>query len=181
MPEWRLVFVYNPAMDILLIGGGGREHALAWKLKQSLRIGKLYIAPGNGGTQSLGENVPIGAMEFEKLADFAVEKKINITVVGPDDPLADGIVDVFKARGLRVWGPVKAAAQIEGSKAFSKQLMHEAGIPTAEFGVFTEYEKALAYTREKGAPIVVKASGKLEETLSEVVEIMRKEGYTLGS
>ncbi|OGG54227.1 phosphoribosylamine--glycine ligase [Candidatus Kaiserbacteria bacterium RIFCSPLOWO2_12_FULL_53_8] len=146
-------------MDVLLVGGGGREHALAWKLKQSPRIGKLYIAPGNGGTRLLGENVPIGAMEFEKLADFAEEKKIGLTVIGPDDPLAGGIVDVFKAHGLRVWGPTKEAAQIEGSKAFSKQLMREAGIPTGEFGVFTEYEKAFAYVRERGLPIVVKASG----------------------
>ena len=147
------------AVDVLLVGGGGREHALAWKLKQSARLGKLYIAPGNPGTSALGENVAIGVMEFEKLADFAEEKKIGLTIIGPDDPLVGGIVDVFEARGLPVWGPSKAAAQIEGSKAFSKQLMQEAGVPTAAFGVFTEYEKALAYVREKGSPIVVKASG----------------------
>ncbi len=146
-------------MDVLLIGSGGREHALAWKLRQSPRIGKLYIAPGNGGTGNIAENVPIGVMEFEKLADFAIEKKVDFTIVGPDDPLVGGIVDVFKARGLKVWGPVKAAAQIEGSKAFSKELMREAGIPTAEFGVFSKHEEALAYVREKGAPIVIKASG----------------------
>lgn len=152
---------YNAAMavDVLLIGSGGREHALAWKLSTSQRIGKLYIAPGNGGTRALGENVPIGIMEFEKLADFAEEKKIGLTVVGPDDAFVGGIVDVFTARGLKVWGPSKEAAQLEGSKAFSKQLMAEAGIPTAEFEIFTEHEKALEYVREKGAPIVVKASG----------------------
>lgn len=146
-------------MDVLIVGGGGREHALAWKLKQSARMGKLYIAPGNGGTRVLGENVPIGAMEFEKLADFAAEKRIGLTVVGPDDAFVGGIVDVFKARGLRIWGPSKAAAQIEGSKAFSKLLMREAGIPTAQFEVFSDHEKALGYVREHGAPIVVKASG----------------------
>jgi phosphoribosylamine--glycine ligase len=147
------------AVDILVIGGGGREHALAWKLKQSPRIGKLYIAPGNGGTRLLGENVPIGVMEFERLADFAEQKKIHLTVVGPDDPLVGGIVDVFKNRGLRVWGPSKAAAQIEGSKAFSKQLMRDAGIPTADFAVFTNHDEALRYVRDHGVPIVVKASG----------------------
>src|SRR3989344_4708760 len=112
-------------MDVLLIGGGGREHALAWKLKQSSRLGKLYIAPGNGGTRSLGENVAIEAMEFDQLADFATEKKVGLTVVGPDNPLVGGIVDVFQNRGLRVWGPSKAAAEIEGSKAFAKQLMRD--------------------------------------------------------
>jgi phosphoribosylamine--glycine ligase len=146
-------------VDVLVVGGGGREHALAWRLKQSPRIGKLYIAPGNGGTQLVGENVPIGALEFDALADFATDKQIGLTVVGPDDAFVGGIVDVFAARGLRIWGPTKAAAQIEGSKAFSKMLMREAGIPTAEFGVFTEYEKALQYAREKGVPIVIKASG----------------------
>lgn len=146
-------------MDVLLIGSGGREHALAWKLKQSPRLGKFYIAPGNGGTARLGENVPIGAMEFEKLAQFAMEKDIDLTVVGPDDPLAAGIVDYFTNSGLRIWGPSRAAAQLEASKAFSKTLMAEAGIPTAEFRIFTRYEEALAYVHEKGAPIVVKASG----------------------
>ncbi len=145
--------------DVLLIGSGGREHALAWKLKQSSRLGKLYIAPGNAGTSALGENIPIGVMEFERLADFAQEKKIGLTIVGPDDPLGEGIIDIFKARGLRIWGPTKAAAQIESSKSFAKQLMRDAGVPTAEFGIFTEYEKALTYVHEKGVPIVVKASG----------------------
>lgn len=146
-------------MDILLIGSGGREHALAWKIAQSPRLGKLYIAPGNAGTRQHGENVNIPATAVQKLADFAQEKSIDLTIVGPDDPLALGIVDAFQARGLRIFGPTKAAAQIESSKAFSKQLMLEAGIPTAEFGVFTEYKKALVYVHDRGAPIVVKASG----------------------
>src|SRR3989344_4276572 len=146
-------------MDVLLIGGGGREHALAWKLKQSSRLGKLYIAPGNGGTRSLGENVAIEAMEFDQLADFATEKKVGLTVVGPDNPLVGGIVDVFQNRGLREWGPSKAAAEIEGSKAFAKQLMRDAGIPTADFAVFTNHDEALHYVHDKGVPIVVKASG----------------------
>ena len=147
------------AVDVLLVGSGGREHALAWKLAQSQRIGKLYIAPGNGGTRLLGENVPIGVMEFEKLAQFAGEKKISLTVVGPDDAFVGGIVDVFQARGLRIWGPTKAAAQIEGSKAFSKQLMRDSSIPTADFAVFTNHDEAIRYVREHGVPIVVKASG----------------------
>jgi phosphoribosylamine--glycine ligase len=147
------------ALDVLIVGSGGREHALAWKLKQSPRIGKLYVAPGNGGTASIAENVAIDVMDFSALTKFAEEKKIGLTVVGPDDPLAAGIVDAFKARGLRVWGPVKAAAQIEASKAFAKEFMQEAGIPTAEFKIFTSAGDALTYVHSHGAPIVVKASG----------------------
>ena len=147
------------AHDVLVVGTYPREHAIAWKLKQSSKVGTVYIAPGNGGTHNVCENVQIAVNELEKLADFAQEKNIALTVVGPENPLADGIVDVFQARGLRIWGPTKAAAQIESSKAFSKTLMREEGIPTAEFEVFTEYEDALAYVRGKGAPIVVKADG----------------------
>ena len=147
------------ATDVLIVGGGGREHALAWKLKQSPSIGKLYIAPGNGGTRLVGENVPIEAIDFENLAKFAEERKIALTVIGPDNPLAEGIVDLFRLRGLRVWGPTKAAAHIEGSKAFAKNLMREAGVPTAEFEIFSNHDDALAYVRELGAPIVIKASG----------------------
>ncbi|HEY4526793.1 MAG TPA: phosphoribosylamine--glycine ligase [Candidatus Paceibacterota bacterium] len=146
-------------IDVLVVGAYPREHAICWKLAQSPRVGKIYIAPGNGGTANVAENVPIGVMEFEKLADFAEEKKIGLTVAGSDDPVVGGIYDAFHARGLRIWSPSKAAAQIEGSKAFAKQLMHEAGIPTAEFRVFTEYEKALNYVRAKVPPIVIKASG----------------------
>ena len=147
------------AEDVLVIGTYPREHAIAWKLKQSPRVGKVYVAPGNGGTGNVAENAPIGVMEFEKLADFAIEKKISLTVVGPENPLGEGIVDYFQGRGLRIWGPTKAAAQIESSKAFSKQLMADAGIPTAEFKVFMKHAEALAYVREKGAPIVIKVDG----------------------
>jgi len=147
------------AVDVLLIGSGGREHALAWKLAQSPRIGKLYIAPGNGGTRILGENILIDTMDLSGLAAFAEEKKIALTVVGPENPLGEGVVDLFTSRGLRIFGPSKTAAQIESSKVFSKQLMHEAGIPTAEFGVFQSRDEALAYVHAKGVPIVIKASG----------------------
>jgi phosphoribosylamine--glycine ligase len=146
-------------MDVLIVGSGGREHALAWKLKQSPRIGKLYVAPGNGGTAGIAENVPIEAMDFQKLAAFAAEKKIGLTIVGPDDPLAGGIVDAFQNHGLRVWGPKKEAAQIESSKAFAKEFMREGHIPTAEFKIFTSAPQAVAYVRTLNAPIVVKASG----------------------
>ncbi|MDO8561595.1 MAG: phosphoribosylamine--glycine ligase [bacterium] len=146
-------------MDVLVVGGGGREHALAWKLAQSPRIGKLYIAPGNGGTEMIGENVSIAASDIDALVRFAQEHSIGLTVVGPDDSLALGIVDAFQSAGLRIFGPTRSAAQIESSKAFSKKLMREAGISTAEFQVFTKYEEVLAYVRERGAPIVVKASG----------------------
>src|SRR3989344_5090858 len=145
--------------NVLIIGSGGREHALAWKLAQSSRIGKLYVAPGNGGTRKVAENVPIEATDIEGLIQFAEKNEIGLTIVGPDDPLALGAVDVFHARGLRIFGPARAAAEIESSKAFAKNLMSEAGIPTATFRIFSEYDKALAYVRERGAPIVVKASG----------------------
>ncbi len=147
------------AIDVLVVGSGAREHALLWKLRQSPRVGKLYVAPGNAGTALLAENVPIGVMEFEKLARFAKEKRVGLTVPGPDDAFVGGIVDVFQAHGLRVWGPTKEAAQIEGSKAFAKQLMHEVKIPTAEFAVFSNPTAALAHVRLHGAPLVIKASG----------------------
>jgi len=146
-------------MNILIIGSGGREHALAWKLKQSPRVEKLYIAPGNSGTALCGENVAIGVMEFDKLIAFAKENKIDFTVIGPDDPLAAGIVDAFQTKGLRVWGPSRAAAQIEASKAFAKELMREAGIPTARFNVFRDYDTAIAGLANYLLPVVVKASG----------------------
>ncbi|MEK7132791.1 MAG: phosphoribosylamine--glycine ligase [Patescibacteria group bacterium] len=146
-------------MDVLVVGSGGREHALAWKLAQSPRVGKLYIAPGNGGTRTIGENVAIAADDIAALVHFAKEHSIGLTVVGPDNSLALGIVDAFHTAGLRIFGPSKSAAQIESSKVFSKRLMEEAGIPTAEFKVFKKYEDALDYVREKGTPIVIKASG----------------------
>jgi len=146
-------------MDVLVVGSGGREHAIAWKLKQSPRIENLYVAPGNGGTATLAQNVPIATMDFQALAQFAQEKKIGLTVVGPDDVFAAGIVDEFEKRGLRIWGPSKQAAQIESSKAFAKDFMREAKIPTAEFSVFTSAASALAYARSRSLPVVVKASG----------------------
>lgn len=146
-------------MDVLVVGSGGREHALAWKIKQSPRIGKLYVAPGNPGTAAIAENVPIGVMEFEKLAQFAKEKQIGLSVIGPDDPLAGGIVDVFEQHGLRVFGPRKNAAQIEASKAFAKAFMTDAKIPTAKFRTFTEPTAAVSYVQAEGMPIVIKASG----------------------
>ena len=145
--------------NVLIIGSGGREHALAWKLAQSLRIGKLYVAPGNGGTRQVAENIPIEADDIDGLVQFAEKNEIGLTVVGPDDPLALGVVDAFRARGLRIFGPTRAATEIESSKAFAKNLMSDANIPTATFKIFSEYNKALSYVRERGAPIVVKASG----------------------
>jgi phosphoribosylamine---glycine ligase len=145
--------------NVFIIGSGGREHALAWKLAQSPRIGKLFVAPGNGGTWQVAENVAIDSTNIDGLVQFAASNDIGLTVVGPDDPLALGVVDAFQAGGLRIFGPTRAAAEIESSKAFSKNLMSEAGIPTATFQVFSEHEKALAYVCERGAPIVIKASG----------------------
>ncbi|MCL5666579.1 MAG: phosphoribosylamine--glycine ligase [Patescibacteria group bacterium] len=144
---------------LLIIGSGGREHALAWKLSQSPKVKKIYIAPGNAGTSQLGENVAIPATDIEALADFAEKKKISLTVVGQDDPLALGIVDKFKKKNLKIWGPCKEAAQIESSKAFAKNLMQRAGIPTARFQTFGNYDHALKYLESIGAPIVIKASG----------------------
>ncbi len=149
--------------NILLIGSGGREHALAWKLSQSPRVAQIYVAPGNGGTATLTktQNIDIGVLDFDALKNFAKTNNIYMTVVGPDDPLALGIVDSFTQDGLRIWGPTQAAAQIEASKAFSKELMQEAGIPTAAFKIFkaSEHVSAMQYIDQQGAPIVVKASG----------------------
>lgn len=146
-------------MDILVIGGGGREHAIVWALAKSPKADKIYCAPGNAGIGQLAECVPIAVSEFDKLAAFAVEKQVGLIVVGPDDPLADGIVDAFDATGIPVFGPRKNAAEIEGSKTFMKDLLHKYGIPTAAYAKFDNYEEALAYLREQGAPIVVKADG----------------------
>ena len=145
--------------NVLVIGSGGREYALAWKLSQSPKIKKLYIAPGNGGTSQVAENVPIQADDFPKLIAFAKEKNIYLIVVGPDDILAKGIVDAFQGIGILMFGPNKAAAGIESSKAFAKQLMKEEGIPTARFETFTDYQKALQYLDLQSLPIVIKASG----------------------
>ena len=146
-------------MKILIIGSGGREHAIAWKLKQSPRVEKLFCAPGNAGIAGLAECVPIGAMEFEALARFAREQEIDLTVVGMDDPLVGGIVDVFEAEGLKIFGPRKNAAILEGSKAFSKDLMKRYGIPTAAYEVFHDPKEALAYLKTARFPTVLKADG----------------------
>ena len=146
-------------MKILVVGSGGREHAIVWKLAQSPKAEKIYCAPGNGGISQLAECVDIGAMEFEKLAAFAKEKEIDLTVIGMDDPLCGGIVDVFESQGLRVFGPRKNAAILEGSKAFSKDLMKKYGIPTADYQVFTDPKQAEEYLETAKFPIVLKADG----------------------
>lgn len=146
-------------MKVLIVGSGGREHAIAWKVAQSKRVDKIYCAPGNAGISQVAECVPIGAMEFDKLVAFAREKEIDLTVIGMDDPLVGGIVDAFEAAGLRVFGPRKNAAILEGSKAFSKNLMKKYGIPTAAYETFTDPEEALKYLETAKMPIVLKADG----------------------
>jgi phosphoribosylamine--glycine ligase len=146
-------------MNILVIGGGGREHALVWKIAQSPLVEKLYCAPGNPGIAAFAECVDIPVDKIAALCDFALDKKIDLTVVGPEVPLTLGIVDLFEAAGLTIFGPSKAAAQLEGSKSFSKDLMAKYGIPTAAYRTFTDRDAAAAYIREQGAPIVVKADG----------------------
>ncbi|HWQ62729.1 MAG TPA: phosphoribosylamine--glycine ligase, partial [Negativicutes bacterium] len=146
-------------MRVLVIGGGGREHALVWKLAASPRVEKIYCAPGNPGIGELAECVALDVQDNTALVTFAWENKIDLTVVGPEAPLANGIVDVFAAHGLKIFGPSQAAARIEGSKAFAKDLMRKYGIPTAGYDVFTDSEAAKAYIRKQGAPIVVKADG----------------------
>jgi phosphoribosylamine--glycine ligase len=146
-------------MNVLVIGSGGREHALAWKLAQSDRVQKVFVAPGNGGTALDKRLVNVPVTDPQALADFAVAEKIGLTVVGPEGPLSQGVVDLFRARGLRIFGPTKAAAQLESSKAFSKDFMRRHRIPTAAYETFTEPAAAHAYVDQIGAPIVVKADG----------------------
>ena len=146
-------------MKVLIVGSGGREHALAWKVAQSPRVDKIYCAPGNAGIAEYAECVPITAMEFDKLAAFAKEQAVGLTIVGMDDPLVGGIVDAFEAQGLRVFGPRKNAAILEGSKAFSKDLMKKYQIPTAAYETFDSAEAALAYLETADFPIVLKADG----------------------
>ncbi|MDL1862962.1 phosphoribosylamine--glycine ligase [Betaproteobacteria bacterium PRO7] len=146
-------------MKILLIGNGGREHALAWKLAASPRVQRVYVAPGNGGTARDRRMVNVAVSGNEALADFAVTEGIALTVVGPEAPLAAGVVDAFRARGLRIFGPTKAAAQLESSKDFAKAFMKRHGIPTAEYQTFTDAAAARAYVEARGAPIVIKADG----------------------
>ena len=148
-------------MNILVVGSGGREHALAWKLAQAAHVNQVFVAPGNAGTarEPSLENVAIDVMDFEALAHFAKERDIDLTVIGPEAPLVAGIVDYFATRQLPCFGPSQAAAQLEGSKAFTKDFLARHGIPTGAYANFTEVEPALAYIREQGAPIVVKADG----------------------
>ena len=146
-------------MKILVVGGGGREHAIVKKLAQSKKNPKIYVAPGNAGTEDIATNVAISVMDFDALADFAKKEKIDLTVVGMDDPLVGGIVDRFEAEGLRVFGPRKNAAVLEGSKAFSKDLMKKYGIPTAAYENFNDPQKALKYLETVNYPIVLKADG----------------------
>lgn len=148
-------------MNILIIGGGGREHALAWKAAQSPDVKKVFLAPGNAGSahDNKLENVDIGVLDFDKLVSFAQQESVDLTIVGPEAPLVDGVVDFFQEKGLKCFGPSKGAAQLEGSKAFTKDFLARHEIPTAEYESFTEVEPALAYLKAKGAPIVVKADG----------------------
>lgn len=175
-------------MKVLIVGSGGREHAIAWKVAQSPRVDKIYCAPGNAGIEEFAECVPIGAMEFDKLVTFAKEKEIDLTVIGMDDPLVGGVVDAFEAEGLRVFGPRKNAAILEGSKAFSKDLMKKYNIPTAAYENFTDPQAALAYLETAKYPIVLKADGlalgkgvlicnTLEEAKDGVKEIMEDKKF----
>ena len=168
-------------MKILVIGSGGREHAIIWKLAQSPKVTKIYCAPGNGGIASLAECVPIGAMEIDKLVEFAKSNSIDLTVVAPDDPLVAGAVDAFEAAGLKAFGPRKAAAIIEGSKSFSKELMKKYNIPTADYETFENSPEAIEYCRGNNKfPIVIKADGLalgkgviIAETLAEAEEAIK--------
>ena len=175
-------------MKVLIVGSGGREHAIAWKVAQSPRVEKIYCAPGNAGIEEYAQCVDIGAMEFEKLAAFAKEEEIDLTVIGMDDPLVGGVVDVFEREGLRVFGPRKNAAVLEGSKAFSKDLMKKYGIPTAAYENFTDPKEALSYLETARFPIVLKADGlalgkgvlicqDLEEAKAGVREIMEDKKF----
>lgn len=146
-------------MNVLVVGGGGREHALCWKIAQSPRVRKLYCAPGNAGIAAIAERVDISAENIEALAEFASEKDIELTVVGPEAPLVSGIVNLFQSKGLKIFGPTKEAAVLEGSKVFSKTLMRRYGIPTAEFHVFDNPDGARDYLRKAVFPLVIKADG----------------------
>jgi phosphoribosylamine--glycine ligase len=173
---------------VLVVGGGGREHALCWKIAQSPLLKKLYCAPGNGGIGEIAENVPINAEDLGGLLNFAKSKGIDLTVVGPEAPLVKGLVDLFEKEGLKVFGPNKLAAEIEGSKAFAKTFMKKYGIRTAPFEVFDDPQKAKRYVLESGRPLVVKASGlaagkgtfvceSVEEALNAIEEIMVKKAF----
>lgn len=167
-------------MNILVVGRGGREHTICWKLKQSPKVSKLYCAPGNAGIANVAELVNMNETEFDKLTQFAKDNAVDLAVIGPEDPLFAGIADAFEAAGIKVFGPNKQAAIIEGSKSFTKDLMKKYHIPTAAYETFTEFDKALAYIKQQGAPIVIKADGlaagkgvTVAATLSEAEEALR--------
>lgn len=146
-------------MRVLVVGGGGREHAIAWKLRQSKLVTEVFCAPGNAGTKDIATNVELSALSIGALALWALENKIDLTVVGPEAPLAEGLVDIFTEHGLRVFGPTKAAARLEWSKSFAKEIMLKAGVKTAAAEIFDDCQKAREYVLERGAPIVIKADG----------------------
>jgi len=146
-------------MRVFVIGSGGREHALVWKLAQSQQVTHVYAAPGNPGMRDIAERIPLGVSQLAELATFAEKNAIDLTVVGPEVPLVEGIVDLFRQRGLRIFGPDRAGAALEGSKAFAKELLTEAGIPTARHRTFTKADEAFAYLAEHGVPVVIKADG----------------------
>ncbi len=143
-------------MNILIIGGGGREHAIAWKLEQSLKVSNIYVAPGNAGTQQIGENIDIVIEDHDKILQIIKEKNIEFVIVTPDDALANGLVDYLETAGVKAFGPTKAAAKIEWSKSFAKKLMREEGVPTANFEVFTEYKKAKDYIKKQSIVIITR-------------------------
>ncbi len=172
-------------MKVLVVGGGGREHALAWRLRQSPRVTALYCAPGNAGIAQHAECVPVAADDLRGLQKLARELDVDLTVVGPEVPLTMGLVDKFAAAGLRAFGPTAAAARLEGSKAFTKELLRQLRIPTAFFGVFSDADEAVRYVREVGAPVVVKADGlaagkgvficrSVDEAVEAIDELMRR-------
>lgn len=146
-------------MKVLVVGSGGREHALVWKIYQSERVEKIYVAPGNDGMLELAERVAIASDDIKALADWAEENKIDLTVVGPEKPLVEGIVDEFEARGLKIFGPNKKAARVEGSKVYAKEILNKYKIPTAEYEVFTDPDEALEYIQQAKYPLVIKAEG----------------------
>jgi len=175
-------------MQVLVIGGGGREHALVWKIKQSPRVKKIYCAPGNAGTGEIAENIPIAADDIKSLMEFALQKEIGLTVVGPEQPLVMGIVDQFEEKGLRIFGPNRRAAELEGSKSFAKNIMAKYGLPTAEYKTFSSPVDAAEYIKFKNCPLVVKADGlaagkgvllcqTVDEALVAVDSIMGKKSF----
>ena len=175
-------------MEVLVIGGGGREHALVWKIKQSPRVKKIYCAPGNAGTGEIAENIPIAADDIPSLLEFALQKEIGLTVVGPEQPLVMGVVDQFEEKGLRIFGPNARAAELEGSKSFAKDIMAKYGLPTAEYKTFSSSDNAAEYIKFKDCPLVIKADGlaagkgvllcqTADEALAAVDSIMGKKSF----